>query len=81
MDPEVANLLTELVEKMGRLRRDLQQRGDLEKYEGRVARIEQKFNALAAAISQTDPAFAKSLRTAWQFPDRSFALRAGQPRT
>ena len=78
MDPELAALLTELVEKMGRLRRDIQARGDLEKYEARVARIDQKFSAFAEAISRTDPAFAKSLRTAWQYPDRSFALRAGR---
>jgi hypothetical protein len=40
MDPELADVLTELVEKVGLLRRDLQHRGDLEKYEARVARIE-----------------------------------------
>ena len=47
LDPELAVLLTELVEKIGLLRRDMQQKGDLEKYEARIARIEQKFSALA----------------------------------
>ena len=78
MDPELGTLLTELVEKVGLLRRDIQQRGELDKYEARVVRIEQKVSALAEAISRTNPAFATSLRTAWQFPDRSFALRAGR---
>jgi hypothetical protein len=75
MDPELAVLLTELVEKIGLLRRDMQQKGDLEKYEARVARIEQKFSALAERISRTDPDFAKALRTAWQLPARSLAFR------
>jgi len=75
MDPELATLLTELVEKVGLLRRDMQHRGDLEKYEARVARIEQKFSALVELISQSDPDLAKSLRTAWQLPARSLAFR------
>ena len=75
MERELAVLLTELVEKIGLLRRDLQQKGDLEKYEARVARIEQKFSALAERISRTDPDFAKALRTAWQLPARSLAFR------
>ncbi|MBI4266462.1 MAG: hypothetical protein HY657_18990 [Acidobacteria bacterium] len=75
MDPELAALLTELVEKVGLLRRDLQQKGDLEKYEARIARIEQKFSALAERISRTDPGLAKVLRTAWQLPARSLAFR------
>jgi hypothetical protein len=73
--PELATLLTELVEKMGLLRRDMQQKGDLERYEARLARIEQKFSALAEHISRTDPNLAKSLRTAWQLPARSLAFR------
>ena len=32
MDPELAALLTELVEKVGLLRRDMQQKRELEKY-------------------------------------------------
>jgi hypothetical protein len=75
IDPELATLLIELIEKVGLLRRDLQHRGDLEKYEARVARIEQKFSALAGRIAETDPALAKTLRTAWQLPARSLAFR------
>ncbi len=75
MNPELATLLTELVEKIGLLRRDMQQKKDLEKYEGRIARIEQKFSALAELISRTDPELAKELRTAWQLPARSLAFR------
>ena len=75
MDPDVAALLTELVEKIGLLRRDMQHRGDLDKYEARVARIEQKFSSLAELVSRTDPDLAKTLRTAWQLPARSLAFR------
>ena len=69
------SLLTELVEKVGLLRRDLKQKGDAEKYEARLARIDQKFSALAERVAQTDPGFAKALRTAWQMPARSLAFR------
>lgn len=75
MDPELAVLLTEFVEKVGLLRRDLQQKGDLEKYEARMARVDQKFSAFTERLSRTDPDFAKSLRTAWQLPARSLAFR------
>ena len=75
MDPEIATLLTELVEKVGLLRRDLQQKKELERYEARFARIEQKFSALAERISVDDPDLAKALRTAWQLPARSLAFR------
>ncbi|MBM3819993.1 MAG: hypothetical protein FJW14_13385 [Acidimicrobiia bacterium] len=75
MDPELAALLTELVEKVGLLRRDMQQKKDLEKYEARFARIEQKFSALAELVSRTDPELARQLRTAWQLPARSLAFR------
>jgi len=75
MDPELADVLTALVEKVGLLRRDMQHRGDLEKYEARMARIDQKFSALVELISQSDPDLAKSLRTAWQLPARSLAFR------
>ena len=80
MDPELARLLTELVEKVGLLRRDMQHRGDLEKYEARVARIDQKFSALVERISQSDPDLAKSLRTAWTLPARSLAFRNAEHR-
>ena len=80
MDPELATRLTELVEKVGLLRRDMQHKGDLDKYEARVARIEQKFSELADLISRSDPDLAKSLRTAWQLPARSLAFRNAEHR-
>jgi hypothetical protein len=75
MDKDTAALLIELVEKVGLLRRDMQQKKELEKYEARFARIEQKFSALAERISRDDPELAKALRTAWQLPARSLAFR------
>ena len=75
MEPDLAVRLTELIEKIGLLRRDMQQKGDLEKYEARVARIEQKFSALAEAVAEHDPDLAMSLRTAWRLPARSLAFR------
>jgi hypothetical protein len=75
MDKELATLLTELIEKVGLLRRDMQQKKELDKYEARFARIEQKFSALAERISRDDPELAKALRTAWQLPARSLAFR------
>ena len=75
MDPELGRLLTELIEKAGLLRRDLQHHGDLDRYEARVARIDQKLAALAEAVAKSDPALAKALQTAWQLPARSLAFR------
>jgi len=75
MDTEIATLLTEFVEKVGLLRRDMQHRQELDRYEGRFARIEQKFSALAERISRDEPELAKTLRTAWQLPARSLAFR------
>ena len=75
MERELAVLLTELMEKVGLLRRDLKQKGDLEKYEARLARIDQKFSTLAEKIAVNDPELAKALRTAWQMPARSLAFR------
>jgi hypothetical protein len=75
MDQELAALLTELVEKVGLLRRDMQHKKELEKYEARFLRIEQKFNSLAEHVSRTDPELARTLRTAWQLPARSLAFR------
>ena len=80
MDPEFVTRLTELVEKVGLLRRDMQHRSDLEKYEGRLARIDQKFSALAEFISRSDPDVATALRTAWQLPARSLAFRNAEHR-
>jgi hypothetical protein len=75
MDHELAVLITELMEKVGLLRRDMKQKGDAEKYEARLARIDQKFSAFVEKIAQTDPELAKALRTAWQMPARSLAFR------
>ena len=75
IERELATLLVDLVEKVGLLRRDLQHRQDLEKYEGRVARIEQKVSALADRVSADDPELSKALRSAWQLPARSLAFR------
>ena len=75
LEPEVAALHVELIEKVGLLRRDLQHQGDLERYEARAQRIEQKLSALAEKVSTDDPALAKALRTAWQLPARSLAFR------
>jgi hypothetical protein len=75
MEPEIAALVTEVIEKMGLLRRDMQQKKDLERYEARFKRIEHKISALADAIAATDPEIAKAIRTAWQLPARSLAFR------
>ena len=75
MDPEISTQLVELIEKVGLLRRDMQHKKELEKYEARFSRIEQKFSALAERISRDNPELAKSLRTAWQLPARSLAFR------
>jgi hypothetical protein len=75
IDPEIARLLTDLVEKVGLLRRDMKQKKEFESYEARFLRIEQKFSALAERISRDDPELAKALRTAWQQPARSLAFR------
>jgi hypothetical protein len=75
MDPETAKLLTELVEKVGLLRSDLKKKQDYEKYEARVARVEQKLSALAEYISRTDAELAKRLRTAMRNPGISLAFR------
>ena len=48
---EIASILTEFVEKVGLLRRDMQQKKELEKYEARMQRIEQKLSALAERVS------------------------------
>lgn len=75
VERELAVMLTELIEKVGLLRRDMKQKGDAEKYEARLARVDQKFSALAEKISLADPELAKALRTAWQMPARSLAFR------
>ena len=80
MDREIAALLTELIEKVGLLRRDMQHRQDLDRYEARFQRIEQKISALADRITTDDPELAKSIRTAWQLPARSLAFRNAEHR-
>jgi hypothetical protein len=72
---EIASVLTEFVEKVGLLRRDMQQKKELENYGARMQRIEQKLSALAERISLEDPELAKALQTAWQLPARSLAFR------
>ena len=73
--PDLSNLLIEFVEKVGLLRRDMQQRKELDNYEGPIARIEQKLSALADQIAQDDAELAKKLRSVWQLPARSLAFR------
>ena len=73
--PEYASLIVELVEKAGLLRRDMVQKKEFDKWEGRLARIEQKVSALAERLAPDDPALAKALRTAWEMPARSLAFR------
>jgi len=75
MDPTLASLLAAFVEKAGLLRQDLKRKGDLEKYEARIARIDSALSKLAEHVSLDDPDLAKSLRTAWQLPGRSLAFR------
>lgn len=75
MEPDIRTLLVELIEKVGLLRRDMQHKKELEKYEARFQRIEQKLNALVERLSHEDPELAKALRTAWQLPARSLAFR------
>ena len=75
MNPDIATLLLDFIEKVGLLRRDMQHKKELDKYEARFARIEQKFSALAERVSHDDPELAKALRTAWQLPARSLAFR------
>jgi hypothetical protein len=80
MHPDESTRLTELIEKVGLLRRDMQHRGDLDKYEARMARVDQKFVKLAEAIAVRDPELAASLRTAWRLPARSLAFRNAEHR-
>ena len=70
-----AAALVELIEKIGLLRRDMQHRRELDRYEARFARIEQKLSAIVITIAGTNPEAAKALRTAWQLPARSLAFR------
>jgi hypothetical protein len=78
MEPEIAALVTEVIEKVGLLRRDMQQKKELDRYEARFKRIEQKVSALADALLANDPELSKAIRTAWQLPARSLAFRNAQ---
>jgi len=75
MDEDLAKQLIAFVEKVGLLRRDMQRRKELDKYEARFARIDQKFTDLAELIARDHPELEKALRTAWQMPARSLAFR------
>ena len=75
MEPEIATLLADFVQKVGWLRRDMQQEKEYERYSARFLRIEQKFSALAELISLKDPELAKALRTAFQMPARDSAFK------
>jgi hypothetical protein len=75
MDADVKTLLAELVEKMALLRRDMQHKGELEKYAARFARMERKLMDLAERIESSDPELAKTLRSAWARPAMSLAFR------
>ena len=78
MDSETARLLTDFTMMVGLLRRDIKnnkQHDDWGRYEGRFARIEQKFSSLAELISRDDPELAKALHTAFQQPSRALAFK------
>ena len=77
MDPDsdTGALLIEFVEKTALLRRDMQQKGELERYAARFARMEQKLTALADRLETSDPELAKALRAAWKMPARTLAFR------
>ena len=75
MEPEIADLLTALVEKVGLLRTDMKKRGDFAKYEARFARIDQKLSGLAERISRDDAAAGARLQSTWTQPGRSLAFR------
>jgi hypothetical protein len=75
MDAEVADLLTELIEKVGLLRTDMKKKGDFEKYEARFTRIDQKLSGLAERIARDDAPVAARLQSTWLQPGRSLAFR------
>jgi hypothetical protein len=75
MDPDVKALLAEFIEKVALLRRDMQHKGELDKYAARFARMEQKLTTLADRVSATDPELAAALRKAWTRPAMSLAFR------
>ena len=82
MDSETARLLTDFTMMVGLLRRDIKnnkQHDDWGRYEGRFARIEQKFSSLAELISRDDPELAKALHMAFQQPSRALTPETFSP--
>ena len=75
MDTETGRLLTDFVMMVGLLRREMKNNNEFERYEGRFARIEQKFSSLAERTSRDDPQLAKALHTAFQQPARAAAFK------
>jgi hypothetical protein len=75
MQEHAARLLVEFVEKAALLRRDVQHKGEMDKYAARFARMAQKLDALAAGLEASDPALATALRNAWARPAMSLAFR------
>ena len=75
MDQETGRLLTDFVMMVGLLRREMKKNNEFERYEGRFARIEQKFSTLAEMISREDPQLAKALHTAFQQPATAAAFK------
>ena len=75
MDSPTDPLLTDFVMMVGLLRRDMKKNSDFDRYDGRFARIEQKFASLAEAISRDNPELAKTLHTAFQQPARALAFK------
>lgn len=75
MDSDIARLLTDFVQKVGWLRKDMKQKNEYERYAARFLRIEQKFAGLAELISRDNPDLAKALHTAFQMPARDAAFK------
>ena len=75
MDGASKAALVEFVEKAALLRRDVQHRGEMDKYAARFSRMEQKVRALADRIESSDVELAKAIRNAWARPAISLAFR------
>ena len=75
MDSDTARLLTDFVMMVGLLRREMKQKNDFDRYEGRFSRLEQKFASLAELISRDNPDLAKTLHVAFQQPARALAFK------
>ena len=75
MNSETATLLTDFVMMVGLLRREMKQKNDFERYDGRFSRVEQKCATLVEMISRDNPDLAKTLHTAFQQPARALAFK------